>query len=181
MDSKKRVEEIDSMAETRQLSENEIIERERGYSRILELERFASLDLRQKAILKWVVDGDENTNFFHGYVNNRARRNQIHGFVINAEWTSRPVEMNNAAVTFFSNKFHEKWVNIPNFQSDLFRKLSPSDAEFIEALISIAEIKNAIWSCGSEKALGSDGFTMKFFKKYWETIKDDVLVAVKHF
>lgn len=66
-------------------------------------------------------------------------------------------------------------------RSELFRKLSPNDAKFLEAPISVDKIKNVVWSYGSEKAPGPDGFTLKFFKKYWEIIKGDVLGAVKHF
>lgn len=81
----------------------------------------------------------------------------------------------------FSNKFHEKWVSRSRFCSDLFRKLSQTDADFLEAPISIPEIKNVIWSCGGEKAPGPNGFSFKFFKKFKEIIKNDILEFVKYF
>lgn len=76
------MEEIDLLAKSIQVIAQEIDERDKVSSRISKLERMASLDLRQKARIKWVVDGDENSRFFHGYVNNRVRRNQIHGFMV---------------------------------------------------------------------------------------------------
>lgn len=51
----------------------------------------------------------------------------------------------------------------------------------LENPFSLEEIKAAIWACGSEKALGPDGFTFKFLKNYWELIKGDVLALVKYF
>lgn len=59
-------------------------------SRIVDLERVAVMDLKQKAKIKWVVDGDENTSFFHGFVNNQNRRNKIHGLLVNGQWVTNP-------------------------------------------------------------------------------------------
>lgn len=41
--------ELDSLAETRQLSDQEVEERARCFSKISELERMVSLDLKQKS------------------------------------------------------------------------------------------------------------------------------------
>nr|GEV47775.1 hypothetical protein [Tanacetum cinerariifolium] len=40
------------------------------------IDKFASMDLIQKARVKWDIEGDENTKFFHGLIN-RKRRNQM--------------------------------------------------------------------------------------------------------
>ncbi|KAI3519600.1 hypothetical protein L1887_08814 [Cichorium endivia] len=42
-------------------------------------------------------------------------------------------------------------------------------------------VKDAVWSCSSEKAPGPDGFTFKFLKEYWDISHAEVLQAVKHF
>ena len=43
------------------------------------------------------------------------------------------------------------------------------------------EIKNIVWACGGDKSLGSDGLTFKFFKRYWDLLKDDIRGLVNHF
>lgn len=40
------------------------------------------IDLKQKARIKWIIDEDENTRFFHGYANNKKGKNRIHGLLI---------------------------------------------------------------------------------------------------
>jgi hypothetical protein len=40
--------------------------------------------------------------------------------------------------------------------------------------INEEEIFQAIWSLGQDKAPGLDGFSIHFFKSFWETIKYDL-------
>lgn len=43
------------------------------------------------------------------------------------------------------------------------------------------EVKEAVWGCGSEKSPGPDGFNFKFIKKFWPTIKPDILRFLDEF
>ncbi|GJV72787.1 hypothetical protein Tco_1492782 [Tanacetum coccineum] len=52
--------------------------------------------------------------------------------------------------------------------------LGPLDCHALEIQVSIEEIKTAIWDCDSNKALGPDGFSFAFVKKYWDIIKMDI-------
>lgn len=51
----------------------------------------------------------------------------------------------------------------------------------IEAPFTLYEVKAVVWACGGEKAKGSDRFTLKFIKNYWDTICDYVMRFVRHF
>ncbi|GKD00059.1 hypothetical protein Tco_1170333 [Tanacetum coccineum] len=42
---------------------------------IKKIDKFASMDIIQKAHVKWDIEGDENSKFFHGLINQK-RRNQ---------------------------------------------------------------------------------------------------------
>ncbi|GKD29823.1 hypothetical protein Tco_1240601, partial [Tanacetum coccineum] len=44
-----------------------------------------SIDLAQKAKVKWAIKGDENTKFFHGIVNKKRRHLAIKGILIDGE------------------------------------------------------------------------------------------------
>lgn len=50
----------------------------------------------------------------------------------------------------------------------------------MEHSITYDEIKKAVWECGSNKSLGPDGF-LNFFRKYWNIVDKDVVVAVTQF
>nr|KAJ0214062.1 hypothetical protein LSAT_V11C400160070 [Lactuca sativa] len=59
--------------------------------------------------------------------------------------------------------------------------MSQETRDMLEAEIGVEEIKLAVSSCGSDKAPGPDGFTFKFFKTYWDLVKDDIVEFVKYF
>lgn len=80
--AKERMLELDKKVDRNYLQGEEVSEWAKLSSKLTELEKMASLDLRQKSRIKWLVDGDENTWFFHGFVNNRNRKNHINGLLI---------------------------------------------------------------------------------------------------
>ncbi|KAI3504993.1 hypothetical protein L1887_26832 [Cichorium endivia] len=105
---KSRISVIETTAESRALSDNELQERNVGVEKVTEYERRSTLDLKQKARIRWTIDGDENSKFFHGYINNKARKNHINGLNINDRWTTNVAEIKHEAYNFFSEKFKEK-------------------------------------------------------------------------
>lgn len=57
----------------------------------------AVLDLKQKARVKLVIEGDENTKFFHGFISNNKRNNHITRIMINDTWS---IEVNEIKRSF---------------------------------------------------------------------------------
>lgn len=47
-------------------------------------------------------------------------------------------------------------------------------ADFMVALFTEGEIKEAVWDYGGDKAPGLDGFNFNFIKRYWDMLKEDV-------
>ena len=58
---------------------------ERGtiLDKLKEIELTDLEDLKQGSKVKWLVDGDENTKYFHSVVRNRRRSNSVNGVIIN--------------------------------------------------------------------------------------------------
>lgn len=83
--TKGRLIALDKKAEMKGLLGSEIKEWVGLSSKLSELEKMVSMDLRQKLRLNWLTDGDENTKFFHGFVNNRNRKNNINGLLVNGQ------------------------------------------------------------------------------------------------
>lgn len=71
------VHKLDMEPETRILSSEEIEIRRTGYKDIMELEKRSIMAAKQKANIRWEVDGDENSKLFHGFRNNNNRKNRM--------------------------------------------------------------------------------------------------------
>ena len=67
------------------------------------------------------------------------------------------------------------------FTSHHFKQLSLDDSTFLDLPFSHQEIKDAVWSCGGEKALGPDGFSFKLLKKHWDIFSEGIMAYVKEF
>ncbi|GJV58064.1 hypothetical protein Tco_1459069 [Tanacetum coccineum] len=135
----------------------------------------------QKAKIKWAIEGDENSKFFHGFINNKFTKSRIKGLNINGLWVSEPNLVKSHIFNFYEHKFKNTNPNRIRFTSDRFKRLSDFDISLLEAPISNDEIQKAVWSCGGGKSLGPDGFTFKFIKEYWDTIGIDFINMVKRF
>ncbi|GJT34461.1 putative RNA-directed DNA polymerase, eukaryota, reverse transcriptase zinc-binding domain protein [Tanacetum coccineum] len=114
------------------------------------IDKFALMDLIQKARVKWDIEGDENTKFFHGLINQKIQNQMIN-------------------VKFQAQDSQILFPNLPHSQT-----LNSMDRDYLERLVIHEEIKEAVWDYGSSKALGPDGFSFAFVKKYWDIIKKDL-------
>lgn len=100
IECRSKIAQIDTNAELRPLLAHEIGNRSKYLSKIIEIEKVRAMDMKQKAKVKWLVDGDENTSFFHRFVNNQNRRNHIHGLLINGQWDSNPAVIKKRGFSF---------------------------------------------------------------------------------
>nr|GFA05984.1 RNA-directed DNA polymerase, eukaryota [Tanacetum cinerariifolium] len=57
------------------------------------MDRKSSVDLAQKAKVKWTIEGDENSKFFHGIINKRQRYLAIKGILVDGEWIDDPTRV----------------------------------------------------------------------------------------
>ena len=48
-------------------------------------------------------------------------------------------------------------------------------------LPKVKEIKSAVWLCDSSKALGADGFNLKFIRRFWDSISNEFSYCIMDF
>ncbi|GJZ99613.1 putative RNA-directed DNA polymerase, eukaryota, reverse transcriptase zinc-binding domain protein [Tanacetum coccineum] len=148
---------------------------------IEKIDKFASMDIIQKAHVKWDIEGDENSKFFHGLINQKRRNQMINGIMVEGNWITNPCLIKDAFLQFYKRKFQAQdsqvmFSNLPHSHS-----LNCMDRETLERQVTLEEIKEAVWDCGSSKAPGPDGYSFAFVKKYWGTIQKDLYDFVNLF
>nr|GEY14186.1 hypothetical protein [Tanacetum cinerariifolium] len=143
-----------------------------------DINRLEANDIAQKAKVKWAIEGDENTSFFHGMLNKKRRQLAIRGVFKDGAWIEEPFNVKAEFLDHFSKRFQRSHGITPSLDGDMPNYLSPMQSEFLERQISREEIKKDVWDCGGERAPGPDGFTFKFVTTFWDLIEDDVIRIV---
>ncbi|GJX30864.1 RNA-directed DNA polymerase, eukaryota, reverse transcriptase zinc-binding domain protein [Tanacetum coccineum] len=105
----------------------------------------------------------------------------INGLMVDGTWITDPSTIKDALLQFYKVKFqaqdsHIVFPNLPFSQT-----LNCRDRDNLERQVTLEEIKEAIWDCGSSKAPGRDGYTFAFVKKIWGTIQKDTHEFVNYF
>ncbi|GJZ65981.1 hypothetical protein Tco_0622677 [Tanacetum coccineum] len=132
-------------------------------------------DYSQKAKIKWCIEADENSKFFHAMVNQNRRYLAVHGIKFEGNWIVDPNGIKDVFFKYFEQKFQKiEVINIVN-RSPFYKTLSSDQNLFLDSSVTLSEIKEAIWDCGSDKSPGPDGFTFAFYKDFWKIMQSDIL------
>nr|GFB61633.1 RNA-directed DNA polymerase, eukaryota [Tanacetum cinerariifolium] len=162
---------------------NEVILNDRSIL-LKELHDIISLDLEemaQKAKVCWAIEGDENSKYFYGILNNKRSHLAIRGVLVNGDWIVKPNDVKNEFLNHLSSQF-DRPLSHRICLADVFNnQLSVEQQDDLERTVSIEEIKRSMWDYGINKSPGPDGFTFEFFRRYWKFLKNDISVAVMEF
>lgn len=153
------------------------------YAEFLEAKADEESFFKQRAKVRWLREGDNNTAFFHNTVRekNCAHRieaiSDMHGnFFVGEEVPSQFV------------KFYEELLGTdsqnprPLLDYSIFdNRLSVEEALDMVRPITRDEIKRAVFSIDEDRAPGPDGYSSKFFKASWEVIGEEVTAAISEF
>ncbi|GJS55968.1 RNA-directed DNA polymerase, eukaryota [Tanacetum coccineum] len=138
-------------------------------------------DYMQKAKIQWAIEGDENSNFFHGIINRKRANLAIKGVMVDGEWVDDPCRVKEEFRLHFANRFRAPAANRCKLNYTFPNRLSSDQLDMLESPISRDEVRNAVWGCGENKSPGPDGFTFEFFRKFWDTLGSDFCAAVEWF
>ncbi|GJW56265.1 RNA-directed DNA polymerase, eukaryota [Tanacetum coccineum] len=137
--------------------------------------------MAQKAKIRWAIEGDENSKYFHGIINKKRSQLAIRSVLVDGEWIEDPFKVKNEFLHHFSNRFSMPTGPNISLLPHMFNQISLDQNAELESDVTYEEIKKAVWDCGTNKSPGPDGFTFEFFRKYWKIIQQDVVNAVQEF
>lgn len=172
---KKVMEHFDKLQEERDLEEAEVSCARESKSNLWHLLKLKESYAFQKARVQWIKEGDANTAFFHRCINIRNKVNGISGLLINNEWTDDVHRVKSSIHDHFKRQFSWDRLDRPTLKRCVFKSIDDLDNKSLIAPFSEAEVRNAVWDCGSNKSPGPDGFTFGFIKEMWSTLKNDIM------
>ena len=137
--------------------------------------------LRQKARSKWIKEGDCNSRYFDLMINSRRRNNCLNGVLIDGLWKDEPTIVKEEVRRFFLQRFQEFDQARPRLDGIYFQTIDFQQNQMLMERFHEEEVKRTVWSCGSDKSPGPDGFNFKFIKQFWDIIKFDFLNFLMNF
>ncbi|GKD31485.1 RNA-directed DNA polymerase, eukaryota, reverse transcriptase zinc-binding domain protein, partial [Tanacetum coccineum] len=109
------------------------------------LANLEDMDTVQKARVKWDMEGDENSKFFHGLINKKQRTQSINGIMHEGVWITNPIRIKEAFLNFFKEKFkaNDSMISFPPTPTS--HTLQQSDRDLLESTLTMDEVKTAVW------------------------------------
>ncbi|KAM0071560.1 putative RNA-directed DNA polymerase [Helianthus debilis subsp. tardiflorus] len=172
---KSKVDFLESLAEVRDLNQAELDARMEHKQFLACFDEQKHMDERQKSRIRWAIQGDENTGFFHATVNANLSSSRINGIFINEVWVTNPICIKNHFFEFYSQLFSEPMQNRPLIVLESASRLSVEEGVELTKPFSLTEIKDAVWECDGDRAPGPDGFNFKFLKRCWNGLQGDFI------
>nr|GEV29532.1 putative RNA-directed DNA polymerase, eukaryota, reverse transcriptase zinc-binding domain protein [Tanacetum cinerariifolium] len=134
-----------------------------------------------KSKVRWAIEGDKNSKFFHGIINKKRSQLAICGVFIDGCWCTDPILVKEAFHDHFEARFRKPITNRLKLNFPFNKRLLHDQAADLERRVSRDEIRMAVWNYGENKSPGPDGFTFEFFRRYWDFVGLDFCEAVEHF
>ncbi|GJT97841.1 hypothetical protein Tco_1093359 [Tanacetum coccineum] len=121
---------------------------------------YGGMEASQKAKIKWAIEGDENSKYYHGILNKKRNQLSIRGVLV-----ENPNMVKNEFLNHFNNRFDKRKPVRPMLNMEFPHHLNSMQQLDLEAEVSNEEIKKAVWDCGVDKSPGPDGFTFALIPK----------------
>ncbi|GJZ58208.1 hypothetical protein Tco_0613702, partial [Tanacetum coccineum] len=121
-----------------------------------------TMELAQKAKIKWAIEGDENSKYYHGVLNKKRNQLAIRGILVEGRWIESPILVKDEFLSYFASRFNKPPDYRLHIDLDFPNKLSLEQQMVLEIEVTREEIKKAVWDCGVDKSPGPDGSNSSF-------------------
>nr|GFA32857.1 RNA-directed DNA polymerase, eukaryota [Tanacetum cinerariifolium] len=156
--------------------EKEISKRADIINKIRRCDKLDSMEMAQKAKVKWAVEGDENYGSFHGMLNKNRSILNIRGVMVDGMWVDSPNKVKKEFLDHFSNQFCKPGERKATLQMEFPKQIHFDQQRELESEVTNDEIKKVVWECGTNKASGPNGFTFGFFRHFWYLVERELVV-----
>ncbi|GJS59060.1 RNA-directed DNA polymerase, eukaryota, partial [Tanacetum coccineum] len=173
--------EIDVLIDVKKVDQELLNKRVDVLNSLQELEKLEAMEIAQKVKIKWSIEGDENSKFFHGMLNKKRNQQAIRGILKEGIWVDDPNLVKNEFLAHFKERFDHPCSSRILLETDFPNRINVEQNLILERQVLKEEIKRAVWDCGVDKSPGPDGFTFGFYRRYWDTIEKEVIEAVSYF
>ncbi|GKC85950.1 hypothetical protein Tco_1141667 [Tanacetum coccineum] len=135
------------------------------------MDKLNAMEATQKAKIKWAIEGDENSKYYHGILNKKRNQLAIRGVLMEGNWVESPSVVKNEFLSHFKKRFEKPQKVRPILNMVFPHQLNSTQKLDLEAEVSKEEIKKAVWDCGIDKSpRGRTNSTFGFYRTVLDII-----------
>ena len=178
------LDELDKKVETNILTDHEINLKHYLKERLISLLREEEIKWYERAKVKSLLQGGDNTRFFHLVANGKHRKQHI--FILEQEdgVIVGDLELKKYITNYYKNLFgkpDEIDISLVESRIDDIPQVTDAENDTLISAFTEIEVKEAVFQMEHNKAPGPDGFLAEFFQVFWEIIKEDLMALFKDF
>jgi mannosylglycoprotein endo-beta-mannosidase len=179
-----QVKHLDALADSLGLDEEGWALRYHLEDQIVDLDYIEEEYWRQRSRLRWTLQGNACTAYFHAIANGRRRKCLIPRLITDTGEVSEQRLVMKHVYNFYGNLMgsqgEARLLSHPELWPEE-KKLSAEENEALSITFSPEELDAVLESMKLDSAPGPDGFPVTFFKRFWGTLKGTVLEILNDF
>ncbi|GKB91348.1 RNA-directed DNA polymerase, eukaryota [Tanacetum coccineum] len=164
--------DIDKALDRGNVTDEILFKRMEMVQQLHDAKQMETRDNLQKSKIKWAIEGDKNSKYFHGIINKKRSQMSIRGIFTYGEWKTDPGAVKEAFKVHFADRFKQPINGRLKLNISFNNRLSTDQVVDLDRGVSRDELQAAVWDCRDNKSPGPDGFTFEFFRRYWRQILD---------
>jgi mannosylglycoprotein endo-beta-mannosidase len=173
-----KIDDLDRKAETVLLSAQEVELRHHLRGQLTKLLREEEIYWLQQSKATKLLQGDDNTKYFHLVANGRHRKTKIvqleqeEGMIVGDE--NRKTYITEYYKGLFGPHSPNSFSMDETLRNDI-PQVSEDENEGLTTSFSKEEVRLAVFDMEHNKAPGPDGFFVEFYQFFWEVVKPDLM------
>ncbi|GJV25800.1 RNA-directed DNA polymerase, eukaryota [Tanacetum coccineum] len=117
-DVKNKLSDIDKLLDQGGVTDDVLLSRMEAMKQLQELNSSVNCDFVQKAKVRWAIEGDENSKFFHGIINRKRANLSVKGIMIEGEWVDDPIRVKDEFRNHFADRFNDPGMSMYSEAAD---------------------------------------------------------------
>nr|GEY82315.1 RNA-directed DNA polymerase, eukaryota [Tanacetum cinerariifolium] len=143
-DVKNKLSDIDKLLDKGGVTNDVLLYRMEAMKQLQELNSSDNCDFVQKAKVRWAIEGDENSKFFHGIINRKHANLSVKAIMSEGEWVDDPICVKDEFRNHFADRFNDLGTRHGRINFSFPNRLTIEQVFDLEASVSNEEICKAV-------------------------------------
>nr|GFA33137.1 RNA-directed DNA polymerase, eukaryota, reverse transcriptase zinc-binding domain protein [Tanacetum cinerariifolium] len=99
--------DIDKLLDLGKVSDDILLSHMEAMKQLQEINSSDSRDFMQNVKIRWAIEGDENSKFFHGVISRKRANLSVKGIMVEGKWVDDPCRVKEEFQAHFANRFQD--------------------------------------------------------------------------